>query len=85
MVMSIVQATEMFLCLFDFGRFVHLKEDFNEQELAGTSCVRSLSRGAALGTVRETFRPRQDWTQACQKNRGSEPVSVNKTKLCNIS
>lgn len=74
MVMPVVQAKERFLCLFDFGRFMHLKDDFSKQELAGTSCVRSLSRRVVLGTVQETFCPRQGWTQACEKNRHGEPV-----------
>jgi len=74
MVMRIVQAKQKFLCLlFDFGRFMHLKEDICKRELAGTRRVRSLCHGAGLGTVRETFCPRQDWPQAGQINRGSEP------------
>lgn len=72
--MSIVQAKGRFLSSFGSGRVTQLKEDFNEQESAGTSGVRSLSRGAVLATPRETFCPRQDWTEACEKNRGSEPV-----------
>lgn len=44
--MSIVQAKGRFLSSFDSGRVMQLKEDWNEQESAGTSGVRSLSRGA---------------------------------------
>lgn len=79
--MSIVQAKARFLCLFDFGRFMYLKEDFSEWEVAGTSCVRSLSYGAMLDSVLETFCPRQDWMQACKKNRGSEPVCFQQNKV----